>query len=128
MRTASVFSSPSWAGRITNALPVLILVLSATMKLIKPAMVVASFAQLGYPEGLIRPLGVVELAGTLLFVAPRTSFFGAIVLTGFLGGAVATHVRLGQPSFCVPILVGALVWAGLALRHPGLRRLLAGQE
>src|SRR5262249_5403799 len=107
-----------WAGRIVSALPALFLLLDGVMKLFKPDFVVEATVKLGYPEDVILGLGIVLVACTLLYVAPRTSVLGAILLTGYLGGAVATHVRVGDPIFtiCFPIIVGALVWGGLWLR------------
>jgi hypothetical protein len=115
-----------WAGRIVSALPVLMLLFSGVMKLVKPAPVVEATVQLGYPEGVILGLGVVLLACTVVYLIPRTSVLGAILLTGYLGGAVATHVRVGEGLFPVlfPVLVGALLWGGLVLRDAGLRALL----
>lgn len=112
-----------WVGRIMSAVPVLMLLFSGVLKLIKPAPVVEEFARLGYPEGLALGIGILELACTVVYVIPRTSILGAIVLTGYLGGATATHVRIGDPSFS-PIVVGVLVWGGLFLRDDRLRALL----
>ena len=81
-------------------------------------------AQFGYPSGLIVPIGVVELACVVLYVIPRTAVLGAVLLTGYLGGAIATHVRLSDPSFAGPLIFGIMVWAGLYLREPRLRALL----
>ena len=112
-----------WAGRIMSALPVLMLLLSGVMKLVKPAAVVEGFVRLGYPESLTVGIGIVELACAALYVVPRTSVLGAILLTAYLGGATATHVRIGE-SFFMPILLGVLVWGGLFLRDERLRALL----
>jgi hypothetical protein len=86
--------------------------------------------QLGYPAHLVLGLGILELACLAIYLLPRTSFLGAVLLTGYLGGAVATHVRLGSPAFSVifPILLGALLWGGLILRDSRLRTLLLPQE
>ncbi|HUA20362.1 MAG TPA: DoxX family protein [Bryobacteraceae bacterium] len=107
-----------WAGRIVSAVPALFLVLDAAMHIAKPDPVVQAFTQLGFPLNLAVPLGVTELLLVALFVVPRTSLLGAILLTGYLGGAVASHVRVGDPTFqtIFPILVGALLWGGLFLR------------
>jgi Mn2+/Fe2+ NRAMP family transporter len=78
----------------------------------------------GYPEQLILVLGIVEMCCAILYVIPRTSVIGAILMTGYLGGATATHVRLEDPAFIAPIIVGILVWLGLLLREPRLRPLL----
>ena len=121
--TAPVSKKMIWAGRIMSALPVLMLLLSGVMKLVKPAAVVEGFVRLGYPESLTVGIGIVELACAALYVVPRTSVLGAILLTAYLGGATATHVRIGEPFF-MPILLGVLVWGGLFLRDERLRALL----
>ena len=115
-----------WTGRIMSALPALFLVVDAVGKLVKPAPVVEGTVQLGYPESVILGLGIVLLACTVLYVIPRTAILGAILLTGYLGGAVATHVRVGNPLFShilFPIYLGAFLWLGLWLRDPRVRGL-----
>ena len=112
-----------WAGRVLSALPVLMLVFSAVMKLLKPPEVLTEFARLGYPESVVVSLGILELLCTVVYVIPRTSILGAILLTGYLGGATATHVRIGDP-FIPPVLFGMLVWVGLYLRDPQVRALI----
>ncbi len=112
-----------WAGRIVSALPVLLLLFSAGMKLAKPPMVLEGLAKFGYPESTILPLGIVEITCTVLYLIPRTSVLGAVLLTGYLGGATATHVRVGDP-FIIPILLGVFVWLGLWLRDANIRRML----
>ena len=111
--------SSLWAGRILSALPVLFLLLDGVMKIVKPAFVVEATVQLGYPESVIVALGVVLVACTVLYLIPRTAVLGAILLTGYLGGAVATHVRVGGPLVCIlmPVILGAMLWAGLYLRR-----------
>jgi len=112
-----------WAGRVVSTLPVLVLLMSAAMKLAKPAPVVEGFAHLGWPESLALGLGILEVACTAVYVVPRTAVLGAILLTGYLGGAAATHVRI-EESFLMPVILGVLVWAGLFLRDARLRALL----
>jgi hypothetical protein len=112
-----------WTGGIISALPVLMLLMSGVMKLVKPVFVVEGSTRLGWDEGLILGLGITEIACTVVYVIPRTSVLGAILLTGFLGGATATHVRIGDPFFG-PIVLGVLVWGGLYLREPRLRALI----
>jgi DoxX-like family len=115
-----------WAGRIIGALPALFMLLDAVFKLIKPAPVVEATVRLGYPEGVIVGLGIVLLLSTILYLIPLTSVLGAILLTGYLGGAVATHVRVGEGLFSIifPIIFGVLLWLGLYLREPRLRPLI----
>lgn len=120
---ASVSKKMLWAGRIVSALPVLMLIFSAAMKLAKPPSVVEGFAHLGYSENLALPLAILELACTVVYVIPRTCILGAILLTGYLGGATATHVRVGD-QFVAPLILGVLVWGGLWLRDARVRRLL----
>jgi hypothetical protein len=112
-----------WVARIMSALPVLMLLVSAAMKFIKPAAVVEGFAHMGYRESLAFGLGILELTCTVLYVIPRTSVLGAILLTGYLGGAVATHLRIGE-QFITPAILGVLLWGGLFLRDPRLRALI----
>ena len=112
-----------WAGRIVSALPVLLLTFSGVIKLIKPAAVLTEFTRLGYPDRVVLGIGILEIACTVVYVNPRTSILGAILLTGYLGGAVATHVRIGD-QFIPPILFGVLAWGGLYLRDARLRELL----
>ena len=115
-----------WAGRIISALPVLFLLVDGIMKVVKPPVVVEATIKLGYPEGVIIGIGVVLLACTILYLIPRTAVLGAILLTGYLGGAVATHVRVGGPVFSVifPVILGAMLWGGLYLRGERLRALI----
>ena len=112
-----------WAGRIMSALPVLMLLMSALMKFMKPASVVEGFAHLGLPESLALGLGILEIACTVMYVIPRTAVLGAILLTGYLGGATVTHLRVGDPFF-MPVIVGVLVWGGLFLRDARLWALI----
>lgn len=115
-----------WAGRIISGLPALFLLVDAIMKFVKPAPVVAETLRLGYPESVIIGLGAVLLASTILYLIPKTSILGAILLTGYLGGAVATHVRMGEGWFSIlfPVIFGALLWAGLWLRDDRLQKLI----
>jgi len=114
-----------WAGRILTALPILLMVFSAGMKFVgNPQMVDEFVNRFGYPASLAPLLGVVELSCVVLYAIPRTAVLGAILLTGFLGGAVATHVRIGDPSYLIPLGLGVVAWAGLYLREERLRALL----
>lgn len=122
-QTDSVSKKMLWAGYIISALPVLILIVSGAMKLVKSAPVVEGFVRFGYPVSLALGIGLVELACVAIYMIPKTSVFGAILLTGYLGGATATHLRIGDPFFA-PIVLGVLVWGGLCLRDARLRALL----
>lgn len=121
--TAPISKRQLWAGRIFSALPVLMLLASGVMKIVKPAPVLQEFARLGYSESVLMAIGILELACTAVYVIPRTSILGAILLTGYLGGATATHVRVGDP-FIPPVVFGVLLWAGLYLRDERLRALI----
>jgi len=115
-----------WTGRIISALPVLFLLMDGVMKLFKPRVVVEATVRLGYPEGVIVGLGIVLLSCTVLYIIPATSVLGAILLTGYLGGAVATHLRVGEGLFPVlfPVIVGVLIWLGLYLNDDRLREVV----
>jgi hypothetical protein len=126
-QAAPVTNKVRWAGRILSGLAVLFLLFDSVIKLMKIAAVTESFARLGYPDSLALAIGLLELVCIALYVFPRTSVLGAILLTGFLGGAVATHVRVGDPLFShvlFPTYVGALIWGGLFLREDRLRALI----
>jgi len=118
-----------WAGRIISTLAVLFLLMDGVMKLVKPtpAPVVQAMARLGYPANLAAGIGILLLACVVVYVIPRTSVLGAILLTGYLGGAVASQVRIGEPLFShvlFPVYVALLVWGGLFLREERLRALI----
>ena len=112
-----------WVGYILSALPTLLLLFSGAMKLVKPPSVMEGFVRLGYDESLALGIGLVELVCTVLYLVPRTSVLGAILLTGYLGGATATHLRIGEPYYAA-VLLGILVWGGLFLREERLRVLI----
>jgi DoxX-like family len=116
-------------GWVLGLLPALFLAFDAVMKLVKPAFVVEATARLGYPEAVIVGLGVLLLACTALYLVPRTALLGAILLTAYLGGAVATHVRVGSGLFSIlfPVILGALLWGGLVVRDERLRALLGAR-
>jgi len=115
------------AGWIASILPVLMLLMSASMKFIKPPGFAEGIEHLGWTESQMFALGILELSCTIIYLIPRTSVLGAILLTGYLGGATATHVRVGDPfvsSSLMTITLGILVWLGLWLREPRLRALV----
>jgi hypothetical protein len=124
MAEESVGKGTLWAGRVASAIPVLMMVMSGGFKLFGGEQMAKNWATSGYPPGTLVPIGVVELACALLYAIPRTSVLGAILVTGYLGGAVATHVRAGESTFLVPALLGAVAWLGIFLRDPRLRALL----
>ena len=115
-----------WTGRIISILSGLFMLAEGVSKLFKPAPIVEGTVRLGYPESVIIGLGIVLTACAVLYAIPRTSVLGAILLTGYLGGATATHVRVGDPLFSIlfPGIVGVLLWGGLFLRDARLRDLI----
>ena len=123
-QTATASKVMVWTGRVMSALPALFLLFGGVMNLIKPDFVVQGSAEMGYAESVILPLGIVLIASTILYLIPRTAVLGAILLTGYLGGAVDAHVRKGDNLFFVPVLFAALLWGGLVLRDAKLRALL----
>jgi hypothetical protein len=123
MQTAPGSKASLWTGRILSALAVLLFAFTAMFSLLKPAAAMQGFAHYGYPESAFFPIAIAELACLILYAIPRTSVLGAILLTGYLGGATATHVRVGEPPI-VAIIVGVVVWLGLYLRDPRLRALV----
>jgi len=113
----------SWTGRVLSGLIVVFMVFDGVIHVLKPTPVVQAFAQLGYPLGVSVGLGIVELACTVLYAIPRTAALGAVLLTAYLGGAVATQVRIGAGVFptIFPVILGAILWTGLALRDARVR-------
>jgi hypothetical protein len=124
---APVSKTMLWAGRIISALVVLFLLFDALIKVMKLPPAIEGTTRLGYPESLVFGLGLLELVCVVLYVIPRTSILGAILLTGYLGGAVATNLRVGNPLFSyilAPVYFGVLIWGGLFLRDNQLRALI----
>ena len=112
-----------WTGRVISALVILFLLVDGVGKVARFAPYVEATVKVGYPASLVVPIGIVLLICTVVYAIAQTSVLGAILLTGYLGGATATHVRVGQP-FWFPIMMGVLVWAGLFLREERLRALI----
>jgi hypothetical protein len=116
-----------WTGRILSALAILFLLFDTIGKLLRLPPFVEGTTQLGYPASAVLGIGILELLCLVGYLIPRTAILGAVLLTGYLGGAVATHVRVGSPLFThilFPIYVGGLIWGGLYLRDSRLRALL----
>jgi hypothetical protein len=121
---APISKSQLWTGRVLSTLAVLFLIFDGVLKLIKPPMVVEGTIKLGYSASVITPIGILLLSCVVLYCIPITRILGAILLTGYLGGAVATHVRVGDPLFShilFPTYIASLLWLGLYLRDPALR-------
>ncbi|HEY3057250.1 MAG TPA: DoxX family protein [Thermoanaerobaculia bacterium] len=112
-----------WTGRIISALIILFMLVDGGAKVVKLKPYVEGTVKVGYPESLVVPLGIVELVCTIIYAVPQTAVLGAILMTGYFGGATATHVRIGQP-FYIPVVFGILVWVGLYLRDARLRALI----
>lgn len=124
--STAVSSKGLWAGRILNGLTVLFLLFDSGIKIFNLAPAVQGTVGLGYAASAVVPIGIVLLLCTLLYVVPRTAILGALLLTGYLGGAVASQVRVGNPLFShvlFPVYFAILIWAGLYLREPRLRAL-----
>jgi hypothetical protein len=114
-----------WTGWVLSALPVLAMVASASMKLMHaPQFVEQWVGKLGYQEGALTGIGLLELACVVVYAIPRTAVLGAVLLTGYLGGAIATHVRIGDPGLAAPLVLGVLAWGGLYLRDERIRALM----
>ena len=117
-----------WTGRVLSALAILFLYVDSVAKLLQLPPVIEASAQLGYPASTVLPIGVILLACVAAYAIPTTSPLGALLLTGYLGGAIATHLRVGNPLFShtlFPIYVALFVWGGLYLRDARLRAFLA---
>jgi hypothetical protein len=112
-----------WAGWGVSGLVALAMIASSVIKLAGPANVLQEFTRLGWPDSLTFTIGIIELACAVLYVIPQTSVLGAILLTGYLGGAVATHVRI-EEGFISPVIIGVLAWLGIYLRDSRLRALI----
>ena len=120
-----------WTGRVLSGVAVLFLAMDATMKVLQVPAAVEGTMKLGYPAGVLLPLGIVQLVCLAAYQIPRTRILGAILWTGYLGGAVATHVRVGDPlfsHFLFPVYAAALLWGGLCLRDARLRSIIKGES
>jgi hypothetical protein len=131
MQTAIDTAAPSksrlWTGRVLSILAILFLLFDGIMKLVRPLPVTQAMTKLGFPQELSVPIGVVLLICTALYALPRTSVFGAVLLTGYLGGAVVSQMRINAPLLSTtlfPVYFAVLMWAGLYLRESRLAALL----
>jgi len=122
--SSPVSKTTLWIGRVMSALPALLVLMSSVMKLMKMAAVVEGFARAGLSERLIIPVGVIELVCVIVYVIPQTAVLGAILMTGLLGGATITTLRIGDPTYPMPVVLGMLAWGGLFLRDTRLRELI----
>ena len=120
-----------WAGRVMSGLVVAFMTFDGVMKLLKVGPVVEGTEKLGYPQSTIVPIGLLALIGAALYLVRRTSVLGAIFLTGFFGGAIATNVRVENPLFShvlFPTYLAALMWGGIALRNSHVKQVLFGSR
>lgn len=122
--TLTISKARLWTGRLMSVLPVLLILMGSVMKLMKLPSVIEGFARVGAPERLIIPVGLIELMCSVVYLIPRTSVLGAILMTGLLGGATITTLRIGDPTYPVPVVLGMLAWGGLWMRDLRLRALL----
>jgi len=116
-----------WIGRTLSALAILFLSFDTIVKVLRLPVAIEGTTQLGYPESTVFIIGLIQLVCLVLYVVPQTSVFGAILFTGYLGGAIATHLRIGSPLFThilFPIYVAVLIWGGLYAREPRLRAMV----
>jgi hypothetical protein len=113
-----------WTGRILSAIPVLVLLMSATFSFVRAEQAAEGMKKFGYPEDKVVLIAVLEIVCALLYAFPRTAVLGAILMTAYLGGAVATHVRVSDPGYPMAVVMGIIVWAGLYLRDERVRALL----
>jgi DoxX-like family len=113
-----------WTGRVISALVILFMLFDAIIKLLRLPAAVEGTVRLGYPASVVLPIGIVGLASVVLYAIPRTAVLGAILLTGYFGGATATQVRVQDIWFIMPVFLGILVWAGLYLRDEALPALI----
>lgn len=123
--TPAASSGALWTGRVLSGLVVLMMLFSASMKLSHaPQFVEQWVGKFGFVEGSLTGIGLLEIACAVVYVIPRTAVLGAILLAGYLGGAVCAHVRIGDPGAVTPLILGIFAWGGLYLREPRLRALL----
>ncbi len=113
-----------WVGRVMSAIPVLMVLFGSVLKLMRTPAVIEGFAHAGLPERLIIPVGLIELICIVVYVIPRTAVLGAILMTGLLGGATITGLRIADPSYPLPVFLGMFAWGGLFLRDSRLRALI----
>ncbi|MDD9270536.1 DoxX family protein [Paenibacillus sp. GCM10023248] len=129
--TKTISKGRLWTSRVMSGVAILFMLLDSIMKLFKPAFVVESTVSLGYQEHHIVLIGILGLLSTILYAIPRTSVLGAVVMTGYFGGVIATHIRLDAPLFSnvlFPVYLAVLVWGGLWLRNEQVRKLLFLQK
>lgn len=128
VQKVAVSKKSVWAGRVLSAIPALMLLFGGVVKLLQVPSVVQGFAQYGYPASSLPVVGILEVGSTIVYLIPRTAVLGAILMTGVLGGAIASNVRIADPAFAVPLVLGVMAWGGLYLRDRRLRALIPLRE
>ncbi|MEO7101917.1 MAG: DoxX family protein [Gemmatimonadaceae bacterium] len=113
-----------WTGRVLSAIPVVMLLFASVIKLMRSPEVMQGFAEYGFPANLVVLVGALELGCVIVYLIPRTAVLGAILMTALFGGATVTNVRVHNPGWIAPVLLGVLAWAGLYLRDVKLRALI----
>ena len=124
MSNGSISKVALWTGWVMSAVVILLVLLGSVLKLMKTPSVIEGFALHGVPERLILPVGVIELICVIVYLIPQTSVLGAILMTGLLGAAALSNLRVGDPMYPMPIILGMLAWGGLYLRDLRLRELI----
>jgi hypothetical protein len=122
--TGSISKGALWTGRVMSAIPVAAGLMGGVMAVLRPESAVEGFVNYGYSESVFTILCGVEFLCALLYVIPRTAVLGAILFTGYFGGAVATHLTAGESNWYIAVVVGVFVWGGLFLRDPRIRALI----
>jgi DoxX-like family len=124
LEAGAVSKKTLWTGRVMSAVPVLLTLLGAMMKVARVAPAVEGMTRAGLAERLIVPIGILEIVCVVVYLIPRSSVLGAILLTGLLGGATVTNLRIGDPTWPIPVILGMMSWGGLYLRDVRLRSLI----
>ena len=124
MAQDSISKGALWTGRVMSALPILIVLMGSVMKLMKLPSVHEGFARAGLPDSLIVPVGLIELTCVITYLIPATAVLGAILMTGLLGAACLTSLRVADPTYPLPVILGMLAWGGLFMRDLRLRALI----
>ncbi len=119
-----VSKTASWSGRVLSAIPSLMILFGSVVKFMRAPSVIEGFQRSGMPERLILTVALTELTCVVVYLIPKTSVLGAILMTGLLGGATITSLRIGDPTFPVPVILGMMAWGGLFLRDTRLRALI----
>ena len=112
-----------WGGRVLSGLAAAVFLFSCSGKLMGSSQMVQGFDHLGWPQAMLTTIGALELLCVVLYLVPQIAVLGGIILTGYLGGAIATHIRIGEPVY-LHVVIGLFIWGGLYLREPRLRKLV----